>query len=154
MLEWLSANAWVVWLVLAGGLAVSEMLTLDLTLLMLASGALAGGVVAVFLPGALAIQIIVAVAVALAMLFLVRPQALKRLHNSPGYRSSTSKLLGSSGTAVEQVTSTAGAVKIAGEVWGARSYDESVIPEGTEVEVLEMDGITAVVYPKHKPLAA
>ena len=42
MLEWIQENWWVVWLVLAGGLAVSEMLTLDMTLLMLAGGALAG----------------------------------------------------------------------------------------------------------------
>lgn len=152
MVEWLSANAWVVWLVLAGGLAVSEMLTLDLTLLMLATGALAGGVVAFFLPGALILQVFVAVAVALAMLFLVRPQALKRLHNSPGYRSTTSKVLGSSGTAVEQITSSTGTVRVAGETWSARSYDESDIAPGTEIEVLELDGVTAVVYPKHKPL--
>lgn len=154
MLEWLSSNAWVVWLVLAGGLAVSEMLTLDLTLLMLATGALAGGAVAFFFPGALVIQVIVAVVVATAMLFLVRPQALKRLHNSPGYRSTTSQILGSSGVAIEQVTSSTGAVKISGQTWSARSYDESVIPAGTEIEVLEIDGVTAVVYPKHKPLPA
>jgi len=154
MPEWLAANGWVVWLVLAGGLAVSEMLTLDLTLLMLASGALAGALVAVAFPGLLWAQILVALAVALTMLFVTRPALLKRLHNSPGYRSSASKLLGSPGTAIEEITPTSGEVKIAGELWSARSYDASVIAAGTEIEVLEMDGITAVVYPRHKPLSA
>lgn len=153
-MEWLSENAWVIWLVLAGGLAVSEMLTLDLTLLMLATGALAGGVVAFAFPGLLVGQLIVAIAVALAMLYITRPALLKRLHNSPGYRNSTAKLLGSAGTAMAEITPTSGEVKIAGELWSARSYDESVIAAGTEVEVFEMDGITAVVYPKHKPLSA
>lgn len=152
MLEWLSANAWVVWLILAGGLAVSEMLTLDLTLLMLSSGALAGAAVAFAFPGLVWAQILVALVVALTMLFVTRPALLKRLHNSPGYRSSASKMLGSSGMAIEVITPTGGEVKIAGELWSARSYDASVIAPGTEIEVLEMDGVTAVVYPKHQPL--
>ena len=152
MLEWLSENMWVIWLVLAGGLAVSEMLTLDLTLLMLASGALAGAGVALVFPGLLVGQIVVAIMVALLMLYVTRPALLKRLHNSPGYRSSASKMLGSSGMATEVITPTGGEVKIAGELWSARSYDASVIAPGTEIEVLEMDGVTAVVYPKHKPL--
>lgn len=154
MLEWLSANAWVIWLIIAGGLAVSEMLTLDLTLLMLASGALAGGAVAFFLPGALALQIVVAVVTALAMLFLLRPSMLKRLRGSPGYRSSADKVLGSTGVALSAITPSSGEVKIAGEVWSARSYDGSVIDAGDEVEVMELDGITALVYPRHKPLSS
>ncbi len=154
MLEWLSANGWVVWLVIAGGLAVSEMLTLDLTLLMLASGALAGGAVALILPGALALQIVVAVVTALAMLLLLRPSMLKRLRGSPGYRSSADKLLGSPGVAIAEITPTSGEVKIAGEVWSARSYDGSPIAPGTEIEVLERDGVTVVVYPRHKPLTS
>ncbi len=153
MLEWLSANGWVIWLVIAGGLAVSEMLTLDLTLLMLAGGALAGGAVALILPGALPLQIVVAVATALAMLFLLRPSMLRRLRSSPGYRSSADKLLGSTGVAVAEITPTAGEVKIAGEVWSARSYDGSPIAPGTEIEVMERDGITVLVYPRHKPLS-
>ena len=154
MLEWLSANTWVVWLILAGGLAVSEMLTLDLTLLMLASGALAGATVAFFLPGVLWAQLLVALVVALTMLFVTRPALLKRLHNSPGYRSSLSKILGSSGTALAEITPTSGEVKISGEVWSARSYDASTIAAGTEVEGLEIDGVTAIVYPRFKPLSS
>ena len=35
MLEWFQENPWALWLTLAAGLAIAEMLTLDLTLLML-----------------------------------------------------------------------------------------------------------------------
>lgn len=152
--DWLSANGWAIWLVLAGGLAVSEMLTLDLTLLMLASGALAGAGMALAFPTLVWAQILVALVVALMMLFVTRPALLKRLHNSPGYRSAASTILGSSGTAMDEITPTSGEVKVAGELWSARSYDASVIEAGTEVEILEMDGITAVVYPKHRPLSS
>ena len=52
MAQWLAANAWLGWLIGAVVLGVTELLTLDFTLLMLASGALAGGVAAVIFPGA------------------------------------------------------------------------------------------------------
>ena len=47
-----------------------------------------------------------------------------------------------------------GLVKVNGEVWSARSYDGHPIAAGVEVEVFEIDGVTAVVYPKDKPLTA
>ncbi len=84
MLEWLGENAWVAWMVLAALLAVTEMLTLDLTLLMLAAGAVAGGIVALVFPGLLWLQIVVAVVVAVAMLGLLRPTLLRRLRDTAG----------------------------------------------------------------------
>lgn len=152
MLEWLQENWWVLWLVAAGGLAVSEMLTLDLTLLMLAGGALAGGVTALLFPGLLWLHVAVAVVMAVALLGLLRPQMLKRLQRGPGYRSSMDKVVGSSGRTVSEVTASGGDVKINGEVWSARSYDGEPIAAGVEVEVFEIEGVTALVYPRHKPL--
>jgi len=41
-----------------------------------------------------------------------------------------------------------GTVRIGGEVWTARSYDENeVIPVGEQVEVVEIRGATALVMP-------
>ena len=94
MLEWIQENLWLVWLVLAGGLAVSEMLTLDMTLLMLAGGALAGAGVALVFPGLLWVQVLVAVVVAVALLGFLRPEILRRLHKGEGYRSTFDQLLG------------------------------------------------------------
>ncbi len=150
--EWLRDNAWIVWLIAAGGLAVTEMLTLDLTLLMLAGGAIAGTATAVLFPGAFWLQILVAVVVAVALLGLLRPQMIKRLHRGPGYRSSIDKMVGSSGRTVGEVTASGGEVKVAGEIWSARSYDGETIAAGVEVDVFEVDGVTAVVYPRHRSL--
>ena len=61
--DWLGANLWSLWGITALGLAAAELFTLDLTLLMLASGALAGGVVALVFPGLFWLQIVVAVVV-------------------------------------------------------------------------------------------
>ena len=148
---WLAEHAWIAWLVLTALLAVAELLTLDFTLLMLAAGALAGGLVAAFFPGTYWLQIGFAVVVAVAMLGLLRPTLLRRLRALPGYRSSLDKMVGSSGTAITEITPTAGEVKVGGEVWTARSV-EGVIPVGTEIEVYRVDGATAIVYPRHLEL--
>lgn len=152
MLDWLASNPWSLWLLAAAVLAVSEMLTLDLTLLMLASGALAAAGVALFLPGLLWAQVAAAIIVAFLSLGVLRPTLLKRLRAAPGYRSSLDKMVGSSGTVVAEVTATGGEVKVNGEAWSARSYDGSTIAVGVEVEVFEIDGATAVVYPRHRAL--
>ena len=152
-LEWLAANPWVVWLAVAGVLAVSEMTTLDLTLLMLSVGALAGVGVALVLPGLIWAQILVAVAVALMCLALVRPSILKRLHRGIGYRSSVEQLVGSTGVTTLEVTASDGEVKVHGELWSARSYDGEPIAAGVQVDVFEIDGVTAVVHPTHRSLS-
>jgi len=83
MWEWLSANWWAIWLIAAAGLALAESLTLDFTLLMLAAGALAAAGVAVFLPGLILVQVVVAVVVSFTLLFVPRPNLLRRVRNRP-----------------------------------------------------------------------
>lgn len=148
MWDWLSANWWAFWLIAATVLAVAESLTLDFTLLMLAAGALAGAGTAVLFPGLILVQVIVAVVVAFAMLFLLRPTLLKTVRNAPGYRSSLQRLVGSTGRALTAIDAGSGEVKVAGEVWQARSFNEEAIEAGTPVEIFEVDGTTVVVYPK------
>lgn len=152
MLGWLADNVWVVWLALGAGLAITELATLDFTLLMLAVGAVAGGVTALVFPGLLWLQIAVAVVVAVAMLALLRPTLLRRIRSMPGYRSSIDKLVGSSGTVMAEVTAQAGEVKVSGEVWTARSVDGTPIPAGEQIEVYRVDGATLLVYPRHQAL--
>lgn len=148
MWEWLSANWWAIWLIIAAALALAESLTLDFTLLMLAAGALAGAGVAVFFPGLILVQVVVAVAVAFAMLFLLRPTLLATVRNAPGYRSSLQRMVGSTGRALTAINGDSGEVKVEGEVWQARSFSTEAIEAGTPVEIFEVDGTTVVVYPK------
>ncbi|HQZ00185.1 MAG TPA: NfeD family protein [Propionicimonas sp.] len=151
MAEWLAEHAWAAWMVLAALLAMAELLTLDFTLLMLAAGVLAGGVVALVFPGLIWLQFVVALLVAVALLGLLRPTLLRRLRALPGYRSSIDKMVGSAGIALTEVTPSAGEVKVAGEVWTAHSL-EGTIAAGTEIEIYRVDGATAIVYPRHLAL--
>ena len=151
--DWLGENAWAIWLTLAFLLAVAEILSLDLVLIMLAVGALAGAGVAVVAPGLWWLQVLTALAVSFGMLLLLRPTLLAKVRDAPGYRSSTAKMVGSSGIALAQIDRTGGEVKVDGQSWSARPYStDLVIEQGTEVEVYEIDGTIAVVYPKHEQL--
>jgi len=151
--DWLGENAWAIWLSIAFLLAVAEILSLDLVLIMMAAGALAGAGVAVVAPGLWWLQILTAVAVSFAMLLLLRPTVMAKVRNMPGYRSSASKMVGSTGFAVSEITRGGGEIKVDGQSWSARPYSSDlVIEQGTEVEVYEIDGAIAVVYPKHEAL--
>ena len=137
---------WALWLGLALVLGLVEVTTLDLTFLMLAAGALAGagaaGVGAPFL-----LQVAVAVVAAVGMLAVVRPVALRHLRTPPAIRTGTAALVGADGVAVARVDAHGGQVRLKGEVWSARTYDPTtVIEPGRNVEVMEIDGATAVVY--------
>jgi membrane protein implicated in regulation of membrane protease activity len=147
-MEWLGDHAWAVWLGIAAFLGVAELVSLDLVLAMLAVGALGGAVTAAF--GApVAAQIIVAAAVSIAMLWLVRPSLVSRLHQGPELRLGTSKLIGQRGLVTQQITGlTVGQIRLAGETWTAAPYDEHLtIEPGSTVEVLEIRGATAYVHP-------
>lgn len=146
-------NPWAIWLTLTVLLAVAEVLSLDLVLIMLAVGALAGMGVALVAPGLWWLQILVATGVSVATLALLRPTLLAKVRSLPGYRSSTDKMVGSTGVAVSEITRAGGEIKVDGQSWSARPYEaDLVIESGTEIEVYEVDGAIAVVYPKHSPL--
>jgi membrane protein implicated in regulation of membrane protease activity len=144
--EWLGDHLSAAWLVLAVGLGVAELVSLDLILLMLAGGALAG-VLTALVGLAVPVQVLVAVATSVAMLALVRPSVVKRLHSGPELVQGHNKLIGKQGVVISEVSCDGGQVRIAGEVWTARPYDDdAVIEPGAKVDVFEIRGATAVVH--------
>ncbi|MEO7588573.1 MAG: NfeD family protein [Arachnia sp.] len=148
LLGWLTAHGWAFWGVTALALAAAELLTLDLTLLMLAAGAAAGGATALVFPGLWWLQVVVAIAVAVLTLAVLRPTLLAKVRNAPGYRSTLESIVGSSGVATAQITGSVGEVKVQGQIWEARSFDPSIsVSAGQDVEVYGLDGITLIVYP-------
>lgn len=147
-MEWLRDHAVEAWLAVAILLGLAEMLSLDLVLAMLAVGAVAGLVTAA-LGAPFVLQFLVAGGASVAMLALVRPNLIKRLHTGPELRLGHDKLVGSHGTVTETVTSlTPGRIRLAGEIWTARPYDETLtIEPGETVEVFQIKGATAFVHP-------
>ena len=144
---WLSDNDWFVWTVVAVLLAVGEMFSIDLVMGMLAIAALAGVIVAL-LGGGWILQVVVVSVAAIGLLWFVRPPIVRRLHAGPDVRSGTAGLPGKPGYVEEDVSAESGLVRIGGEVWTARPSEEGpVIPAGARVEVVEIQGATAMVRP-------
>lgn len=151
--DWLGDNPWALWLTLAVLLGVAEVLSMDFVLIMIAIGAVAGAVVGAIVPGLWPLQIVAAAGVSVALLALARPTLMRHVNQLPGYRSSTDKMVGSSGVATSEITNEGGEIKVDGQTWTARVYTpETVISKGTEIEVYEIDGAIAVVYPKYGEL--
>jgi len=124
--DWLADNEWVVWLLGALVLGGIELATLDLVFLMLAAGALAGSVAAA-VGAPFLVQVLAASGVAIAMLAVVRPIALRHLKTPHELRTGVDALIG--------------------EVWSARTMDGSLVIEpGRTVDVLRIDGAVAVVF--------
>jgi membrane protein implicated in regulation of membrane protease activity len=141
-------ESWIIWLILAAVLGVAEIMTTTLAfgLLAVAAGAAAivGGVGL-----ALPFQLIAFVLAAGAGLGIVRPLAMRHIRQPPLLKTGTSALVGRSAIVTDEVTALDGRVRIGGELWSARSYDESsVIPEGSKVDVLAIEGATALVHPR------
>jgi membrane protein implicated in regulation of membrane protease activity len=137
---------WVAWIGLAVVFGIVEVTTLDLVFAMLAAGAVAGAVTGLVTDAAL-LQVIVALVVSVAMLAVVRPLALRHLRTPLAIRTGTAALVGERGVVLEPVDGDGGRVKLRGEVWSARSFDpHHTIEAGRHVEVVQIDGATAVVY--------
>lgn len=146
-LDWLGDHDWVAWLGLAFVLGIVETTTVDLIFLMLAGGALAGAAAALLGVDPLWLQIVIAIAVSVALLGFVRPVAKRHLRTSGSTRTGAAALVGRKGVVVETVDAERGLIKLAGEIWTARSYDgTSVIEAGRDVDVIEIQGATALVF--------
>ena len=144
MPDWL--QDWQAWLGLSILLGVAELFSLDLMLLMLASGALAGMAVSLIGLG-WPVQVLVAVVTAVGMLALVRPNIVKRMHSGPELTLGHAALVGKQGVVVDEVSTQGGQIRIGGELWTARPYDETaVIEPGATVDIFEIRGATAYVH--------
>jgi len=141
-------ESWIVWLVLAAVLGVAEIMTTTLAFGLIAVGAVAAGVVGVA-GGGLPFQLIAFGVASAAGLGVVRPIAVRHIKQPPLLRTGTSALVGRSAKVVEEITDDGGKVRIGGELWSARPYDESlVIPMGSTVDVFAIEGATALVHPR------
>ncbi|MFI0422866.1 NfeD family protein [Spongiactinospora sp. 9N601] len=140
---------WVIWLILAVVLGVAEIFTLTAALGLLGGAALITTIAAALgLP--VPLQLVVFTLASAAGLVLVRPIVARHLRQPPpSQRFGVEALVGQTAYVVTEVTGRTGRVQIGGEEWSARAYDETlVIPEGATVDVLKIEGATALVYPR------
>ncbi|EHK87537.1 NfeD family protein [Saccharomonospora azurea] len=138
-------TAAIIWLIVGLVLVVAEVLSGDFVLVMLGLGALAGAASAA-LTGNPIIDVLVFGVSSAGLIILARPALKRKLLSGTDVRTNTDALLGTTAVTISTVNSAGGQVKLAGEVWSARSLtDTEVIEPGTTVTVVEIAGATAVV---------
>ena len=140
--------SWIAWLMAAAALGVAEYFTLTLAFGLLAAAGLVAAIVA-GMGGPLLVQVLAFAITAGVGLLVVRPIARRQMTDTPLVREGSYALIGKRAVVIEEVTGTQGLIKLSGEVWSARALDEDqVIPPGTPVDVMEIEGATAIVYPR------
>ena len=122
--------SWIVWLIVAAVLGVAELVTTTLAFGLIAVAALVAAVAGAFHLD-FAIQIVAFVVAAGAGLGFIRPIAMRHIKQPPLLRTGTAALVGRPAIVIAEVTGDGGRVRIGGEEWSSRAYDESqVIPVG------------------------
>lgn len=137
-------DAWVWWLVCAAALGIPLVVTAMPEFGMLAVGAVAAAGVAGFGGGGI-LQVLVFAGVSVALIAVVRPIA-NRHRNHPQLATGIDALKGRQAVVLERVDGAGGRIKLAGEIWSARSLDgDRAYEAGQEVDVVDIEGATAIV---------
>ncbi len=139
-------DPWLWWAIAAAGLVVAEIVTGGaLIFAMLALGTVFAAAASAA-TGSVAISIAAFAGGSLLGLVGIRPIARRHLRSPRQVRSGVAALVGTSAVVIEPVDGRDGRIKLAGEIWSARSFDEDArIEPGSTVWVLEIDGATALV---------
>ncbi|WP_031477225.1 NfeD family protein [Streptomyces bicolor] len=139
-------DAWVWWLIGAAALGIGLVITAMPELGMLAVGAVAAAVVAGIFGGDAVIQVVAFVVISTALIAVVRPIANRHRAQRPQLATGIEALKGKQAVVLERVDASGGRIKLAGEIWSARSLDTDRAYEvGQEVDVVDIEGATAIV---------
>jgi membrane protein implicated in regulation of membrane protease activity len=138
---------WVIWMIVAVGLALGELATPGMFFLgPVALAAIPAAVVAL-IGGPAWLQVLVFILGSLGSIAVLRPIARAHLHMPALTRTGTAALVGARAVVLERVDANGGLIRLGGEEWSARAYmEEQVMEPGTRVEVAQIQGATALVY--------
>ena len=141
-------ETWIIWLIIAAVLGAAEMMTVTLAFGLVAVAALIAAVTGAAGVGG-PVQFGVFTAVAALGLVVARPLAMRRVRQPALLRDGPDAVVGRTAVVVSEVTGHGGQVRIGADLWPSRSFDDAlVIPRGATVQVLHVEGATALVYPR------
>lgn len=138
---------WQIWLIISGIFFVAEMITVGFLVFWLGVGALFAMVVSLFTDN-LIIQTSTFVISSTLLLFLTKP-LVTRISHSDKVKTNAYSIIGKKGIVTIEINSKKGIgqIKVGSEIWTAKSSTDDIIAEGTEIEIVEISGVKAVVTP-------
>lgn len=138
---------WCFWLIAAGIFFIVEIATVGFLIFWLGIGALLAMITS-FITDSIVIQTVIFVISSCILIPLTKPLADKFI-NKKTIPTNSYSLIHKHGIVTIDINpiEASGQVKVNGEIWSAKSQDESVIPQGTEIEVINIDGVKLIVEP-------
>ncbi len=140
---------WPVWLIIAGVCFIIEMMTVGFFIFWFGIGALLTMIISLIFPDNLVLQATVFVISSTLLIFCTKPLVKKLSKSDKKVATNAYSIIGKKGIVVQDINPThgVGQIKVAGEVWSAKTFDGSILKKGCEIEVKEIDGVKAVVEP-------
>lgn len=141
-------EAWLFWLIVGLLCSIAEIFLPGFVLLCFAFGCFAATVAAA-LDFGVTVQLLVFSSATFLVFVSVRPILMKFLidRDNPAARTNIERVVGMTGIAQEEITAWQGTVKVEGELWSSRCEDEVVLPAGSHVRVLRVEGNKLIVAP-------
>ena len=142
---------WQTWLIVSGICFVIEMITTGFLIFWAAIGALFAMITSFFTDN-LIIQVAVFVISSSLLILFTKPFVKKILNDKDTVATNAYSIIGKSGLVTQEINPTLGTgqVKIGTETWSAKCNEQEVIEKGTNVEIISIDGVKAVVSDKSK----
>lgn len=133
---------WVFWLIAAGVFFIIEMATIGFLVFWLGIGALLAMVTS-FITDSILIQALVFIITSTLLLIFTRPLVDKFIKVPKEVKTNAYSIIGKKGIVISKINNIEGTgqIKIDGDVWSAKSATDEDIPENTEVEIVEIDGV-------------
>ena len=137
---------WVFWLIAAGIFFIIEMATIGFLVFWLGIGALLAMLTS-FITDSILIQSIVFVVSSVLLLIFTKPLVNKFIKIPKEVKTNAYSIIGKKGIVISKINNVEGSgqIKIDGEIWSAKSIDDEDLPKDTEIEIVEIDGVKAVV---------
>ena len=137
---------WQFWLIAAGIFFIIEMATVGFLVFWFGVGALITMLVSFFVPNPY-IQAVVFLVTSTLLIFLTKPFVNKFVNKDKKVATNAYSIIGRTGIVIKEINPIEGIgqIKVAGEVWSAKTNLNENIPENTKVEVIQIDGVKAVV---------
>ena len=138
---------WHIWLIIAGVCFIIEMMTVGFLMFWFGIGALLTMITSFIFPENIVLQTSVFVLSSTLLIFLTKPLANKLQKSDKKVATNAFSIIGKKGLVIQDINEThgVGQIKVAGEVWSAKTSDGSIIEKGTQIEVIQIDGVKAVV---------
>lgn len=143
---------WHIWLIIAGFFFIAEMITVGFFVFWFGIGALIAMLVSFICPGNIALQSAVFVISSTLLIFLTKPLVKKITKLDIKLKTNAFSIIDKTGIVTQDINPThgIGQIKVSGETWSAKTTDNSVIEKGTQIKIIKIDGVKAIVEPIKK----